>query len=382
MTKERKNMGTTAQIQIRQRLAEFFMGKLYPLVVALIVTVGHIMETEFYFNVINVALAVVALCVCDSIRPMFITVTTFIFQVSKTNAPAWPIFSDYYFTEWRLPIILCLGALALFGIVFFVLKNRLLCRIKLFGTRLLLPALVLSLAFLLNGVASQSWSVSAFGFGASQIIVYLVLFLLFYLGLSERDNAESLVDYVSYIALVISYMIIVQMIHLFVFGNVISASGSILKDNINLGWTISNPLASILLSLIPALFLGAMRKKCGWIYFVTAVLVFISAFMTLSRNSMLFGTILFVVCVVVLCVRSPKMRRGILISSVVSLAALFVFAVIMRDSIAVVFDQLIKAGFGSTGRFEIWAEAWEHFLDNMLFGAGFFNLEDSDLDSR
>ena len=87
--------------KINNALAAFFEGKLYPIVVALIVTVGHISGLEFYFNILHVLLVTVALCVCRSARFLLIVVPTFTFQVTLANSPAVPTFSDYYFTEWR-----------------------------------------------------------------------------------------------------------------------------------------------------------------------------------------------------------------------------------------------------------------------------------------
>ena len=352
------------------------MGKLYPLVFAAVVTVGHITGLEFYFNFISLTLAVTALLTCRSVRPMLITIPAFIFQVSRENSPANPIYSDYYFTEWRLPVIIALGCIAVFAIGFFIVRNRLYAGLSIKGTRLLLPTLLLSLAFLLNGLGSQSWKPEALAFGAGQLLIYLLVFYLFYFGLSRERNVEELLEYFCYITLVMSYMILLQLGHLFLFGDVFSDAGSIIKENVYVGWAISNPLASILVGFIPVLFYGAMKAKRGWIYLVTALLVYAGAIATCSRNALLFGTLVLVFCITVSCIKSGKRRPMFVVTLVLGVALTALLAVVMRERLALIFDSFIKHGMSDNGRFELWGHAWRLFSENWLFGAGFFTLGD------
>ena len=113
---EEEGMQKQKAAEFRELLNGFFMGKLYPIVFAALVTLGHITGLEFYFNFVSLSLAVTALLVCRSVRPMLITIPAFIFQVSRGHSPANPDYSDYYFTEWRLPVLFILGAIAVFAI--------------------------------------------------------------------------------------------------------------------------------------------------------------------------------------------------------------------------------------------------------------------------
>ena len=363
-------------VEIRELLNGFFMGKLYPLVFAAVVTLGHITGLEFYFNFVSLALAVTALLVCRSVRPMLITIPVFVCQVSRGHSPATPDYSDYYFTEWRLPVLFILGAIAVFAIVFFILRNRLYKRISISKTALLLPSLLLSAAFLTNGLGSESWRPEALAFGAGQLLIYLLVFYLFYLGLAEEKNAEELIDYFTYITLVIAYMILVQMGHMFLFGGVISEEGSIIKDNIHLGWAISNPLGSILVGLIPMLFYGAMKARQGWLYLLTALLVYVGAVVTCSRNALLFGTLMMLVCIVVACLKSGKRRPMFIATLALGAVAVAVLAVILREKLALLLNSFVKYGASDNGRFALWGYAWDLFTENKLFGAGFFSLDD------
>ena len=362
--------------EFRELLNGFFMGKLYPIVFAALVTLGHITGLEFYFNFVSLSLAVTALLVCRSVRPMLITIPAFIFQVSRGHSPANPDYSDYYFTEWRLPVLFILGAIAVFAIAYFILRNRLYKRADVKKTRLLLPSLLLSVAFLINGLGSVSWRPAALAFGAGQLLIYLLVFYLFYLGLAEEKNAEELLEYFAYITLVISYMILVQIGHLFLFGNAISETGSIIKENVHLGWATSNPLGSILVGLIPMLFYGAMKSRHGWLYLLTALLVYAGVISTCSRNALLFGTMMLVVCIAAACLKSGKRRRMFTVTLLLGAASALVLAVVMREHLALLLHSFIKYGASDNGRFELWGHAWKLFTENKIFGAGFFALDD------
>lgn len=357
--------------QVKNKLYNFFMGKWYPILVAVMVTLAHITGAEMYFAIVNILLAVTALCVCDSIRPLFVVVATFTFQVSEKNSPAAPTFSDYYFTGWRIYAVIILAALVVFGLTFFIVRNKLWKKLSLRKTTLLIPALVLSAAFLLNGVGSDNWSLEGFGFGASQIIIYLILYLLFYLGLSEKDGKDELVNYVTYIALVTALALLAQVIYQFAFGDVIS-NGQIDRSNLNLGWVTCNPLGGLLVTFIPVMFYGAITQKYGWLYFVTATLSFIGAVATCSRNSLVFGTLAFAVCFIIACIKGKERRKYFVWALVICVLAALAMFTLFYDKLAVIFQRYVTSGMNDSGRFVIWGRAWDIFCDNVVFGNGFF----------
>lgn len=365
-------------LSAKNRLYDFFMGKYYPIVVAAIVTVGHLSGVEFYLNIVNILLATLALCICDSIRPLFSVVVTFLYQINLEHSPGVPTYSDYYFTGPRLIVVLILGAFLVFGIGYFLWKNKIFLKLDFKKTRLLIPSLLLSLAFLMNGAFSKSHNNEGLIFGATQILVYLVLFLLFYLGTSERESADELVDYLVYLALVIFFALAIQLAYIFAFGDVISGGG-INSDNINLGWTTKNPLGAIFVSLIPLLFYGAVKKKSGWIYLFSAVMAWICSVLTCSRNSLLFGTFIFLLCLIISCFKGGDRRKRFTYLGVIGACGALVMALVLRSQLASLFESVLKMGFDNNGRFKLWEQAWSLFCDNFLFGSGFFSIVDPEV---
>ena len=356
--------------------SEFFMGKFYPIIIAAIITAGHFFEYEMVSATVVIMLLSLQLCLCDSIRPALFIVPAFILQVPLVHSPGTPIHSDYLFTGWRLIAVLGLAAMLLVAVIAYVVRLRLWRRISLRRIKILPALLILAAAFLTNGLLSETWSLRGFIFGAVEAAFFLLLFMLLFLGLSREEDEHALLDYVTYITLIFAARILLQMGHLFAFGDAIK-DGAIVKGNVNLGWATCNPLGAILVTLIPTLFYGAMTKRNGFLYFVFAGLVYVAAVCTCSRNALLFGTLIYALCLIIAIVKATG-RRGriaLVVFAILAVAAVAVLFTLFREKMLTLFSSYVNQGMDDSGRIGIWKDAWEQFLGNRLFGAGFFTSD-------
>lgn len=352
------------------------MGKFYPIIIAAIITAGHFFEYEMVSATVVIMLLSLQLCLCDSIRPALFIVPAFILQVPLVHSPGTPIHSDYLFTGWRLIAVLGLAAMLLVAVIAYVVRLRLWRRISLRRIKILPALLILAAAFLTNGLLSETWSLRGFIFGAVEAAFFLLLFMLLFLGLSREEDEHALLDYVTYITLIFAAMILLQMGHLFAFGDAIK-DGAIVKGNVNLGWATCNPLGAILVTLIPTLFYGAMTKRNGFLYFVFASLVYVAAVCTCSRNALLFGTLIYALCLIIAIVKATG-RRGriaLIVFAILAVAAVVVLFTLFREKMLTLFSSYVNQGMDDSGRIGIWKDAWEQFLGNRLFGAGFFTSD-------
>lgn len=352
------------------------MGKFYPIIIAAIITAGHFFEYEMISATVVIMLLSLQLCLCDSIRPALFIVPAFILQVPLVHSPGTPIHSDYLFTGWRLIAVLGLAAMLLMSVIAYVVRLRLWRRISFRRIKILPALLILAAAFLTNGLLSETWSLRGFIFGAVEAAFFLLLFMLLFLGLSREEDEHALLDYVTYITLIFAAMILLQMGHLFAFGDAIK-DGAIVKGNVNLGWATCNPLGAILVTLIPTLFYGAMTKRNGFLYFVFAGLVYVAAVCTCSRNALLFGTLIYALCLIIAIVKATG-RRGriaLIVFAVLAVAAVAVLFTLFREKMLTLFSSYVNQGMDDSGRIGIWKDAWEQFLGNSLFGAGFFTSD-------
>ena len=144
--------------QIKEPLRLFFEGNLYPFLVALITVVGHISGLEFYFNIPNMLMVSLALCICPTFKVALPFMLTVVYQVNLRHSPGIPTWSDYYYATHRIVIIAVLLAVLVAALVYFTVKN-ILPKINVRKIPLLLPLVLLSLAFLLNGAFSDRWNI-------------------------------------------------------------------------------------------------------------------------------------------------------------------------------------------------------------------------------
>lgn len=350
-------------------LDRFFEGRIYPLLVCLLVLVGHITSLELWLSIPSVLLVAVALVRARSIRPFLPFALTLIYSVSVEHGPGTPNYSDYYFTCYRLPIVIILFAIIFGAMAVFAIKNRIFRDINLLKTPLLLPLLVLSAAFLLNGAFSGNWDFSDLLLGLCEALIYTVLYLFFYFAI-RGENREKLIDYIVYISGVVAVLLILECGALFIGGGILEG-GSIVKEKVVLGWGIWNTIGVCLTVLIPLLFLGYLRSRYGLVYLGLATLTLLCAALTQSRNAILFGAIAYVICLSISLFYGKRRLHSVIflggILVVCGLADTF-----LGGKIAELLGDVLSRGFSDNGRFELWAQGIEGFLSAPVFGQGFF----------
>ncbi len=360
----------------KDAVSAFYMGKTYPLIISLLTAIGSIFNIEFYFAILHIALAIGAFLLSKSIRPLFISFITFVMQISIKHAPAYPTHSKYYYTGWRLPVFIAMVALVVCAIIFFIVKNKIYRKISFKSTPLLLPLILLSTAFLLNGLFSEKWVFQNLLWALLNIFVFLVIFILFYHGLSDEDSAESLADYFSYISALVALIIISEVSALYLSGKVI-IDGTVIKENVALGWGIWNLIGVSLAVLIPMLFYGVHNSKYPWFYFAVATLTYIFAILSMSRNALLASSIVYPVCVIISCFKG-KNKKAFRVVTLLGIIAVIAFAIIFREKIYTILLDYFERGFSDNKRFELWGAAYDNFLKSPMFGNGFMGFDVSD----
>ncbi len=354
-----------------ERLRDFFMSAYYPVVTGLLVLAEHLFGLEIWLGSVNVLLASLSLLVCTSTRPLITFVASFVFQVSVKNSPAIPSVSDYLFTSPRLPVIIILALVFVGAIVYFAVKNKIFRGTNL-KTPLLLPLLVLSLGFVMNGAFSGAWRVSSLVFGICEAACFLVLFMLLYLGLRDEDS-EELISYFVFSSAVVASVLILEVAACY--ATVYDGT----KESVLFGWGIWNTAGVSLAVLIPVCFLGFYRKTkekgwlsllCGWLYFALGLVTFAATALTQSRNALLVGALaVFASFITFSFIGRFRLAFRIVTSLGALLAA--VLSVLLWDKLS----PALTAFFYDNGRYELWGMGIDNFLSAPVFGVGFFGAD-------
>jgi len=348
---------------------KFYEGRWYPPLALASALISQVFALELIFVGINVFLLTFGLAVCKSAKPALVIFLSSLYHISLKHSPAVPAFSDFFFKLPWLPYVLFLGAVLLLSLVFFALKNNIFKGVNI-KTPGLIPLLVLSVGFLLNGAFSGGWSVATLLFGLLQVVCYLGVYLYFFCGL-KGERADELTRYFCYISALISWVLLIQL-----FAVYLRCGFAPAKEEILLGWGIWNTIGASLNVLIPACFLGfyLTQSKTRWLYLATAFATYLGAVLSKSRGALLTGGIIFGLCFVTLCFfgRDKRLFRiGTLSACLLIAVGAFAF----REKLGVA----LEAFFNDNGRYDLWKIAIDNFKSAPIFGMGFTAYESESL---
>ena len=361
-------------------LAAFFMGRLYPVLIAASVLVGHLFGLEFYLNIVNLALLSVALLVCDSLRPLVVHLCTFIYQISRQNSPAFfeyeteGVGSDHYSADGHLYIAIAIFAVVFVALIIFFAKNRLITRENLDTLPLKAPSIILALAFLMGGAFSDGWTIGGVGYSLVQIVVWILLLWILVLGF-KKDDTRGLLSYFVFVASLMTFILLIETVNIYLTTpDLFNEWGNINKEPFTYGWGICVSAAQCFTVLIPILFIGVGNSKHPIYYFVTATLALAGVVITLSRSALAVAAVAYLFGMIVSFFKSNKKLQCGIVFAVV-LAFVGVLFVLFSETIDSVIKDYINRGFDTTGREETWRVAIEQFLEAPVFGKGFFGLD-------
>lgn len=357
-----------------QKLRDFFLGRYYPVFVVAMTFLSHITSFEWFFCAIILISAFYALLAYDSMVPLITPACCLAMHIARVNAAVNPASPDYYFSGAGLfaSIPMIAFIVIAFGAFFFLRWKK--GRIKFRKLPLLLPALLLSLAFLLNGVFAEGYTVKNLAIGAFEVLTVFFFFYVFYIGLSGENYAD-LIERFCFISALLALLISAEIGWLYLTDEFILASGSIDKHYIVFGWGVSNTAGSMLGVLVPVCFLGLMKaKKHAWMYLAAASIAYVSSIFTLSRNALLVVTGAYIVSIGV-AMFFGNFKRFARIAFPILVAAVVILVVLFWDEIKVVFADYFNKGMSDNGRYPLWRMAIPAFLSAPIFGVGLFGLE-------
>ncbi len=354
--------------EFKEKAISFFSGRLYPIFIALTVFIGHTLSIELFSIILLFSSGIVAVLLCDDMRVAISPVLMIAFTFSyKTFLGGWLGSTSF--------AVVAITAIALFIASFFVhfIINKKLSRIKQFPRSALFWGLVaLSIGFLLNGFFNFSeYKPINFVFAILLILSLVFIFFVFYIGVEERENVA---EYVIYVLYVMSILLCAEMLVLLARDATLSESGSIIKESLILGWGMWNNVGGMLTMLLPIHFYYASTKKRGYIFYASAILVYITIVLTLSRSSLLFATIISIICVAIICLRGDNKRLNRIITLALALACIVIAVpviIIMWDKISSILGSYLSQGLGDNGRFELYKHGFENFISHPIFGGGF-----------
>lgn len=143
------------------------------------------------------------------------------------------------------------------------------------------------------------------------------------------------------------------------------------------GWGTYNTVGCVMAMMMPAPFYFAVKsEKHGWMYSAVGVIFLLCVFFTQSRGSIIFGSFVFLLCVLFVFV-SAKGRQRIYNFIIYALSALGLALAlsVFREEVEKIFGSLVGVGLNPSGRLEIFKESWRRFCTYPLFGIGWLGTQ-------
>ena len=358
----------------KRPLQVFFEGRIYPFIVALLILISHVTALELYLSIPLCLMASAALIVCESIKSFFPIMLMFLYMINRKHSPGVPNWSDYYQNGFRLGIIIFFLSILGLCFVYYIIKN-IIPKARRGAPPMLITLTVLSVAFTANGMFSTYWSAGSLLYGLAQVLIYFLLFYVIYYGIEDEDT-NDLISYLTYLSLLVAMVLIGETAFVFLtYENIFAEGGSIVKEEIMLGWGAGNPLGFSLGIIIPLLMRGAMKEKHWYIYFGSSVICWVCALLTQSRNALIFATAVLGVSILAACFVGERRRLFRFFTlGCVAVAALGV--VVLFGKISSLFKDILNRGMADNGRYRLWSIGIENFKTSPLFGTGFFGYND------
>lgn len=345
---------------------DFLHSKVFLLLLVVLTVLCNTLSLEFPIY-ITVSLIAVFTSIFSydllPIAPMFVFMY---FSPSLGNNPGLNAGSIFY-PENGLYVII---GFVLTAVIAVVIR---LCLVEkkefIFAKRIFLPGLLLfCITVLLGGVGTEEYTLENLRYAALLCLSFVFVYYLFS-GSVQWDRVSK--DYFAWIGFLAGLTILAELTYIYVAQDIFRADGSVERALIHTGWGIHNNIGGMLVTFMPSAFYLGSTKKCGCIFTILGTLILLGAVLTLSRTSIFFGCIMYAICAVWLVIQKKNRIQNLVTYLVVLLGILTVYC-IRQEYFNDLFSQFFELGISDSGRSDIYARGWEMFLDNMVFGKGFY----------
>ena len=353
-------------VNLKQKATDFFNGYLYPIYVAFFVLIGHVCSIEIY-SIPFIAISVCAgFILCKDLKFFISPLICFYYIFSRKSLRNDVFYSTPYLIFYGVIVFAILASMAIHFIIY---KKEI--KIKNFTSSAFFKGLVLlAITFLLNGLSSlENYNVSNFAFGLLIVISFTIPFFLFSINLEIDKNTKN---YLFYVLILTSIVIMAEFLYLYINNNVIQ-NGTINKGALDLGWGVSNNIGAIFAMFMPIYFYFAGTTKHTLLFYLGGLLTYVFVLLTLSRAAILFATPILMACVLFLCIYKHKQRKQAILCTILLFSIAVVACFLLRERIYAAFNQIIRAGFSDSGRFEYYRDGMNKFFSSPILGVGFGN---------
>lgn len=354
--------------QQKHTICAFYLGKYYPLLAAAMVFLGHALGLEMIFLSLVLLSIVPACLLCDDFK---FAVAPFLYMIFTVSARGYsPSDTGYAERYLNLPTLIVTGvsvAVTVAAIVIFAVRHW--KSGNAFSRHGILEGLVIFCgAMMLNGLFSPNYTPMNLFFSGVIAAILLAVYVLF--SRLVHFDGQSM-GYLMY-CLVIAGLLIAAELILAYLTTVQFEGGEIVKGSVVLGWGVWTTIGGMLAFLMPTCFYFAASHRRGWIGYLVGLFLYVCILLSQSRGALLFGSLGLALCMIYLCFKGKNRKQNRIFTLAIFLLGA-VGCLLLADKLISLVQNFLQYGFGDNGRFEIWKIGMNHFLENPVFGSGFYD---------
>lgn len=322
-------------------------------------------------------LIVLYLCLCgrDLLPIMPLAICSYI-APSRNSNPGLSNDSLFAFSNGGLYIII-LAVVLVAALVYRLIRDPELGRSAFWKCkRALLPGmLALCVGYLLSGLGSAQ--LVAIGpknllFSLIQAVSVIVFYFVL-TGLVKWDKAPA--GYLAWTGMCVGYVLLAELIFIYFRFGVIQ-NGVIERTLIYTGWGHYNNIGALLAMMIPFPFFLTGKGKYTGRFYISGLVFLAGVLFTCSRGSMVVGVVAYLTSYTISLLHSRRARANIAIHVFTALVILGIF-IVYHDDLLRLFRELLGRGLHPGKRDEDYAAGWQQFLNDPIFGATFYPVDET-----
>ena len=279
--------------------------------------------------------------------------------------------SDYYHRpEIYIQIFTIIGLLVSV-VIYRLIKNIVFKRFKI--TPIFFGMCGFAIILMLNGIFTSGYNPKNLLYGF--ILASCILGIYSSLKDNLKLDSEGF-ERIAYSFLAFSTVLLIELIVAYATTDNLFEDGTINRYNLIFGWGVYNTFGVMLTMCIPGTLYLAGRKKFGFAYTLYSFVLFIALFFSCSRQAMIGGPIIYLICIVILFVKGKNKFANACILTAGAVAGI-IFLLAYHETVfrffKIVFENLMVDGeLDGSGRTQLWREATAYFKQYPVFGSGFF----------
>lgn len=343
---------------LQTKARKFLYTDAYILLVLAIVLIAWWAQNATFGFVALILVSCFALVFSDDILPLTVNIFGAVLMIYKDKV-------DEFLYMW--PTFIPLGI----AIVWFVVRN-LRGKKRFVMGKMFFPQIAVSIALLIGGVgvvegANYLDSLPiCLALGLGVLFVYLL-----YANFTKKDSGIVIPEYFAKVMMYIGIVIGIELIIAIVRADVpFDEWGSAYW---NFGWGNRNNVATYFTITAPMALYLTTRKRFPIIYYTIAAFQYVCLIMTFSRGAMAFGAVGALVGIPLSVVKAKDWKKSLICVGII-FAVLGLICAVFYDKASMIFDGIKSRFFEqddvSSGRFDLYKEAWELFKEYPFLGGG------------